>query len=220
MSQVNPYSPYEYLSFILPGGVLLFASFYGYNGWHWKEPGGTALVGILAACFLVGHANAAVAQYGQPLLWGQRPSNRSSSEWGMFGPRGTFTAVGDRERIEHELSAAYSGLPLQEAFAAALADMRRNGNDGFLNILNAQIGLYRNLTSATFLATVVVVYYDLSSHQHLPALPWVPIFLTVTVLFANRYRHFWRRFGAHVVNTVRSAAPKPDDGCQEPEMPS
>lgn len=202
---MNLYSAYEYLSFILPGAVLLFASFFGYNGWHWKEPGGTALVGILAACYLVGQANAAIAQYGQPLLWGRRPSNKAQSDWGMFGPHGTFPTA-DRPDIEATLGRVYGHRPFQQTFAEALADMRRTGNDKFIDLLNAQIGLYRNLTSATLLSTIIVTYYNLSSRRNLPALPWIPIFVVVTILFANRYRHFWRRFGAHVVNMVRAVA--------------
>lgn len=201
---MNPYSAYEYLSFILPGGVLLFASFYGYHGWHWKEPGATALVGILAACFVVGHANAAVAQYCQPLLWRQRPSNRSSSEWGMFGPHGAFPAEDDRDRVRAGLDAAYPGLSFQQAFNSAVGKIR--DSDDHLKVLNSQIGLYRNLTAASLLSLVLVVYYNLSSHRHLPLLPWVPILVAVTLLFANRYRHFWRRYGAHVIYSVRNRA--------------
>jgi hypothetical protein len=215
---MNPYSAYEYLSFVIPGGVLLFASFYGYNGWHWKEPGGTALVGIVAACFVVGHANAAVAQYCQPLLWGHWPSNRASSDWGMFGRRGAFHRDGDRERVEADLAAAHPGLSFQQAFSTALAGIR--DTDDHVRVLNSQIGLYRNLTAATFLSLVVVVYYDLSSHRHLPMLPWVPILVAATVLFGNRYRHFWRRFGAHVVYAVRNSgepAPMTDRKTGEPE---
>jgi hypothetical protein len=204
---VNLYSAYEYLSFILPGGVVLFASFYGYHGWPWSEPGGTALVGILAACFLVGHANAALAQYFQPLLWGSRPSNRANSEWGMFGPAGAFPQPGDRDRLESEMAATYPGLSFQQAFATAVADMRRTGDDEFLKVLNSQIGLYRNLTTASLLSAAIVLYYNLSSHQHLPLLPWLPIFAGATVLFANRYRNFWKRYGAAVVSAMRSSSP-------------
>src|SRR3981081_3537331 len=78
------FRPYEYLSFVLPGAVVLFAAVYGYFGWPWGEPGATALVGILGACFIVGHLVAAVAQFCQPILWGHRPSNAADSKWGLF----------------------------------------------------------------------------------------------------------------------------------------
>src|SRR6266545_8309707 len=107
-----PPSIYDSLSFVLPGGTVLFTSVYGWNGWPYPEPGATAAIGILAAAFVVGHLNAALAAFLEPLAWRHRPGQRMSSTWGLFGPGGVYTAA-EQDTVEAEMAAK---LERQERF--------------------------------------------------------------------------------------------------------
>jgi hypothetical protein len=70
---MDRYSAYEFLAYLLPGGVVVFASWIGLQGWPTTEPGATSLVFLLAGSFFVGQAVAAVASLLEPVLWGHPP---------------------------------------------------------------------------------------------------------------------------------------------------
>jgi hypothetical protein len=199
---MNPYTAYEYLSFILPGGLITSVAFYGYFGWPYSEPGGTYLVGILAVAFVVGHLNAGLASWIEPGLWGDRPGGRTDSTWGMFGKRGPYDEE-DRPGVEADVCNAMGESPFRTAYNLGFTELRRQGQAGFLDILNSQIGLYRNLAVACGVCSIIVVGYNATDHQHLPLVPWLPILLVAAVVFTYRYRRFWVRFGDYVVRGVR-----------------
>src|SRR5438309_9158796 len=115
---MNQYSPYDYLAFVLPGGLVLFTAVYGWYGWPWKEPGATALVGLLAASFVVGNALSGLANFIEPMLLGSRPGKRPDGLWGQF-------AKGDRHEGEQqeflgELQSRYGAkVPVERGYRQA-----------------------------------------------------------------------------------------------------
>jgi hypothetical protein len=199
---VNPYTAYEYLSFILPGGLITSTAFYGYFGWPYDEPGATYLVGILAVSFVVGHINAGIASWLEPVIWFESPGGRTDPTWGMFTARGPYSDQ-DRERIEEVVCREFGDPNFRVAYNLAATEMRRRGEAGFLDILNSQIGLYRNLGVASVLATCIVAYFNMAGWHHLPALPWVAVLPAAAVVFFYRYRRFWVRYGDCVVRGAR-----------------
>jgi hypothetical protein len=56
-------------------------------------------------------------------------------------------------------------------------------------------------------AAGVAISYSMVGRDQLPAV-WVLFFLAAAVLFAYRYRRFWRRFGDGVVPGMRTLPPK------------
>ena len=82
---MGPFTLYEYLTFIVPGGSVLFVAIYGWYGWPWHDPGATALIGIIAAGFVVGNLLSAIGTWLEPLLTGGHPGGRPNGLWGQFG---------------------------------------------------------------------------------------------------------------------------------------
>jgi hypothetical protein len=209
-----PFTLYDYLSFLLPGGTVLFAAFYGYFGWPYPEPGTTGLLGIGAACFVVGHVVAAAASFFEPLIWLKRPGSRQDPTWGMFGEGGTYDES-ERTEIEDQFRTRFGALPFQTAYRRGYTLLQHEGKDETLQVFNRQLGFYRNMTVATVIALLVVVGYNAGGRRELPLEVWGPLFVLAAVLFAYRYRRFWRRFGDGVVRGV-SVLPIPDKAAALP----
>jgi hypothetical protein len=198
-----PFSAYEWLSFLLPGGLFLFAAFYGWNGWPYPEPGAAALTGILAASFAVGHAVAAVASWLEPCIWLRRPGSRQEPDWGMFGRGGTYDSA-ERERIMTDLRKRYGAdVDFRKGYYLAYTQLRQAGKDAALVIANQQIGFYRNMTFAALAGAMIIVGYWAVGRAALPVV-WALFLATAAILFAFRYRRFWRRFGDEVVRGIRT----------------
>jgi hypothetical protein len=202
---VTPYSPYRWLAFVIPGGVILFAFFYGWNGWPFPEPGATALVGILAAAFAVGAANAGAANWVEPVLWLHRPGSGQDPSWGLFG---TGCPYEERERavIEAELRSRYGAeASFRTGYNLAYTELQHGGKADRLNQLNEEIGFYRNMTTACIASAVVIgVYTIVWDRRALPPVLWIPLFVAMAILFGYRYRRFWRRFGDYVIRGFRT----------------
>jgi hypothetical protein len=201
---VNPYSAYEWLSFLVPGGVILFSAFFGWKGWPYHEPGATALVGILGAAFAVGQLNAAVSSWIEPVLWRHRPGSRQDPAWGMFGDRGTYPEE-ERARILTKLQARYGQeVDFLRGYNLAYTELQQAAKVDRLDQLNREIGFHRNMTTACIVSAAWVAGYAIVGRQALPAMPWLLIFILAALLFAYRYRRFWRRFGDYVIRGFKT----------------
>jgi hypothetical protein len=84
---------------------------------------------------------------------------------------------------------------------------RREGHRRSTATCTRRIGFYRNMTTADAAAAGVAIGYSMVGRDQLPAV-WVLFFLAAAVLFAYRYRRFWRRFGDGVVPGMRTLPPK------------
>lgn len=207
------YAAYEFLSLVIPGGLLLAAAVYGWDGWRYDEPGATALVGILAASYVVGQANAAIANLLEPVLWLRRPGSRQDPTWGMFGPKGTYSEQ-DREHILGQLRARYGDVDFPRGYNLAYTELYQLGKDEQLKLANQSIGFLRNMTCACVIATCLVGAYAAAGREALPAAIWIPIGVAASVLFAYRYRRFWRRFGDYVIRGFSVLPARPSERTQ------
>lgn len=199
-----PPSIYDSLSFVLPGGTVLFTTVYGWNGWPYPEPGATAAIGLLAAAFVVGHLNAALAAFLELLAWRHRPGQPMSSTWGLFGPGGVYTAA-EQDAIKAEMAAKLERQErFQVLFNLGYTTLQHAGKDEQLKIFNQQLGFYRNMSTATAVSAVATCAYAIAGRDWLPAAIWAPIYVVATLLFAYRYRRFWRRFADAVIRGIRT----------------
>lgn len=203
---MGPYSIYEYLTFILPGASMLFVSFFGWLGWHWKEPGGTALVGIIAASFIAGNALSAFATWLEPLLLGGRPGSIPNGLWGQFAPGDRY--AGRRDELLLVLRERYGEVSLEDGYALARTEVRASAEGGGLEKLNQQIGFYRGMTVAAVVGLLIEVAFAAGWHTHLPPGLWIPVLGASVVLFSYRYRRFWRWYGDYVLRVVRLLPPR------------
>lgn len=198
---MNPYSAYEYIGIIVPGGSILAVAFYGWFGWPYAEPGGTALVGILALAFVVGTANNAAAAKIQSVWLGQLPWQVADPFHGLFGkgrhwPDRATVEQAFKERLGHP------ALEFGQLYRLGQARLRQAGKADTLDHLNQQIALHRGMAFASLVCTVLVITYWMLGKDHLPIVPWVPILAVATVLFALGFRRFWRWYGDHVIRNV------------------
>ena len=60
------------------------------------------------------------------------------------------------------------------------------------------------MTTACVVSAAFVIGYSATRHDALPVVPWTIIFIGAAVLFAYRYRRFWRRFGDYVIRGFRT----------------
>lgn len=195
-------SIYDYLSYVLPGGVVLFAAGYGYFGPLASEPGVFYSLVLVVAAFVLGHACAALFNWIEPSLWGSRPFGKVVRTSGLFGKGGVY-ADAEAKLIASEFASRYPGGNFEVNYDLGYADLQLRGKDDFLQILNQQIGFYGHMACASIIAIVIVGVMWAAGKTYLPPAIWIPIFVIGAVLFAARYKHFWRRFGEQVVRSIR-----------------
>ncbi len=204
-------SPYQYLTFLLPGALVLFVVGYGWNGWPYGDPGAGAVLGLSAAAFMIGHALAAIANYFQASWWGHLPGSRLQSSEGLFDKRGRY--AGAQQEITRALEESFPSVPTFEAqFGIAYAEAQAGPLGPKLQALVEQIGYYRSMATASALSLVLVVVFSSMGHRHLPLLLWTPLFLFLTLLYAYRFRRFWRYVGEYVVADVLRRSDRPESG--------
>lgn len=216
---MQPFTLFDVLSFVIPGGAVLATAIFGWTGGPRSEPGGTALVGILAASFLVGHLNTAIAAFLEPLAWGHKPGSRVKSTWGLFGGRARYSAE-EQTRMMTALRAQFPGVATDQ-MVFDLAYTRALQTDGvreLLQTMNQQIGFYRNTACASLIAAAMVVAFAVLGHPYLAPALWVPTLAVVALLLVARYRRFWVRFADHAVRNAMLARP-PGAGGQETAKP-
>jgi hypothetical protein len=204
-------SPYQYLTFLLPGALVLFVFVFGWNGWPYGEPGAGAILGLSAAAFMIGHALAAIANYFQASWWGHLPGSRLQSSEGLFDEGGRYAVT--QQAVTTAFEEAFPSVKTFEAqFGVAYAEAQAGPLGPKLQAIVEQIGYYRSMATASALSLVVVVVFYSLGHRHLPLLLWTPLFLLLTLLNAYRFRRFWRYVGEYVVADVLRRRDRPDSG--------
>jgi hypothetical protein len=196
---------YQYISSILPGGLVLAAVLYGYEVVPTKaNPSATVLILLTAAAFIVGHLNVAVANFLQPLVWGKRPGTWPPSTAGLFGKRGRYDEAQQR-RIERQFEQQFPDASnFQQRFNIGYTLLRQEQLDGHLQTLNAQIGFYRNMATAVAVSLGVLVSATAAGHHRLDLPVWIPLGLVALLLLVSRFRRFWVRFGDEVIRGVQA----------------
>lgn len=212
---MDRFSPYEYLGFVVPGGLVCVVAFYGAYGWPYDEPGATYLVGILAAAFVVGHLVAGLANFVAPVLWGRWPWDEPRSHDGAFD-RNQYLHGYDKSKVLAVFEERVGPRPdLDRAFKAAAKRMHAGARAKRLDIFNQQIGFYRNTATACLISLALIIVFELAepTARNLPAPLWAPVFAVSTAVFARRYRRFWRLYGREVwLDVSTPAKPPPPNG--------
>jgi len=208
---MGPYSIYDYLTFIFPGATVLLVTEYGWFGWRWHDPGGTALVGILAAAFVVGNVIAGISTWIEPVFFHGRPGSNPDGLWGQFGRNDRHAS--QRDAIEALFHARYGSNNLANGYALARTEVRNSALHGEgLKTLNQQIGFYRGMTVAALAAAILEIAFAIGWHTHLFPGVWIPVLLGSFLVFLYRYRRFWRWYGDYVIRVIQllqAAPPRP-----------
>jgi hypothetical protein len=201
---VKEYSAYDFLSFVLPGGLLLFIYLAATGGLPTSEPGAGTLAVYAGAAFLIGQLNGVASSYVQPVFWGHGPWTVPDSSWGVFGRFARYKEA-DRERVTKQLRNRFPGNEseeFQEVFNLGYTLLQVAGKDDHLKMLNAQIGFFRNTSVASGLCVVFLIALD-QLGQNRPFQPVVTWFLAAcAVTFYFRYRYAWSAFGNAVCRGV------------------
>lgn len=205
---MNPYSVYDYLAYVIPGGTVLVATQLAFAGWPSSEPGNVGLVALLAAAFLVGHGTAALAAFFEPLVWRHRPGAPVSPLWGLEGPGGVYDSD-EIEKIQGELAKRYGpGLGLKRLYQLAYTDLQQRGKDQRLLTLNSQIGFHRNSAAALAVAVVVQASAILARREATGTWAVASVYAAGVLVFAIRYKRYWRQFGDNVIRGFRVLDPR------------
>ena len=193
------FSAYEYLTFVLPGFVVLSVSVYGWHGWPYGEPGASSLLGILIASFIVGHALSGLSNWVEPLAWWRRPGTKVSSSQGLFGKAGLYDEK-EESTIKAAFSKHYSDVSQFESqFRLAYSEALTSPIGPRLQTLVDQIGFYRSMMVASVFSAIIVLVTETRTNENLESFFWSPFFLLLGLTFGYRYRRFWVRLGDYVV---------------------
>lgn len=191
---------YDYLSFVLPGALILFVAVYGDSGWPRGEPGAAATLGLVAAAFVIGYLNAALGNLVESVMLGGKPGGRADPLWGTLGDHSTYT---DQEKAAatSALENRY-GVPVAMAYRMAYTELSQTDRDCRLQIMNQHLGFARGMATACAIGFVIELGLVIVDGSHLPAELWLPLLAAGTGAFTYRFRHFWRRFGDHVLRAA------------------
>ncbi|WP_147312153.1 hypothetical protein [Thermomonospora umbrina] len=202
---MDKFNIYEYISFILPGGLIIAVVLYGFEIVPTNaSPSATVLIMLTAAAFVVGHLNVAVANFLQPLAWGARPGSWPSSTAGVFGNRGRYDDARKQKVEDHFAQLFPDAADFQQRFNIAYTLLRQEQLDGHLQTLNHQIGFYRNMATAVVMSIGSLVAASRSGHHRLDLLLWLPLGLIALFLLVSRFRRFWARFGDEVIRGIQA----------------
>jgi hypothetical protein len=125
----------------------------------------------------------------------------------MFGKSGTYPEA-QRADVVAALENRFPAVPFESAYHIGRTELQQLGKDTHLKIMDQQIGFYRNSAAASILAAIVILCEWLLGYKHFQVVPWLLIFLFMALLFAYRYRRFWRIFGDNVIRGVRALPPR------------
>lgn len=196
-------SAYRYLTFLLPGGLVLAAAVYGWIGWPYGEPGAGALLGLAAAAYVTGHIVVALANYLQPIWWGHRPGGRLKSSEGLFDEAGRYST--SKDAVLTAFSSKYPKVDDFEAqFGLAYQEAQKGPLGSKLLSIVEEIGYYRSMATASAICLVLLLAFRLLGRDHFEVLLWGPIFVASTAAHAYRFRRFWRYIGEYVTGEVMS----------------
>lgn len=199
-------SAYRYLTFLLPGALVLATAVYGWMGWPYGEPGAGVLLGLSASAYVLGHVVVSVANYVQPVWWLQPPGGRLKSSEGLFEKSGRFADNKDEvvkafNTVHPQVSGfeAQFGIAYQEAQKGPLASK--------LLAFVEEIGYYRSMATGSAICLALVVVFHFAHRRSLPIELWLPIFAVSTVAHAYRFRRFWRYLAEYVAGEVLQQSP-------------
>ncbi len=196
---------YDYLGFVVPGGLVVAAAAYGFDlaPIH-AAPSTPGLALLTAAAFVVGHINAALGNFLQPAAWVHRPGSRLPSSAGLFGRRGLYSATQQAGIEQHFANRFPQADDFQQRFNLGYTELRQKELDKAAQIMNQQIGFYRNMAAGIVVALCVVIVAAILGHHTLRWWLWVPLGVTGEALFIFRFRRFWVRFGNEIVRGVQT----------------
>jgi hypothetical protein len=198
---MNLYSAYDYLAFVVPGGVVIFAIIASTQGLPTSDIGVGILVVGLGGSFLVGHVLAAIASFLEPLAWGHRPGSRVEPLWGQDGPNGYGPEL---DNLASDLTERYGeGHDLRRLYQLAHTEIQYAGKDERLRLLNSQLGFYRNAAVAFLVAAIAQLIVYVRGTPKIDTWPWIGLYLMFAILFIFRYRRFWRQFADNVIRGFR-----------------
>lgn len=196
-------SAYRYLTFLLPGALVLTVAFYGWNGWPYAEPGAGALLGLIAAAYMTGHIVVALANYFQPIWWGHSPGGRLESSEGLFDKGGRYEK--SKDAVLAAFSSSYPNVDGFEAqFGIAYQQVQKGALGPKLLSIVEEIGYYRSMATASAICMLLVLVFRLFGRTHLEVLLWTPIFIVSMAAHAYRFKRFWRYVGEYVTGEVLS----------------
>lgn len=202
-------SPYRYLTFLLPGALVVFVGIYGWAGWPWGEPGAGLLLALSAASFMTGHVVVAVANVLQPVWFGHRPGTRLESSEGLFDKGARF--AGDEAAVRGAFKKEYPQLTSFDGqFGAAYVEAQKGPLAGKLLSLVEEIGYYRSMAAGSCIAAVLVVIYALAGKSHLPIWPWLGVLACSCFAHAYRLKRFWRYVAEYVAADLLTHAESSD----------
>jgi hypothetical protein len=194
-------SAYRYLTFLLPGALVLATAVYGWGGWLYGEPGAGVLLGLSAAAYVSGHIVVSIANFFQRVWWLQPPGGRLKSSQGLFDKSGRYAH--SKDEVIKAFSKAYPQVSEFEAqFGIAFQEAQKGPLASKLLSFVEEIGYYRSMATASAICIVLVVIFHLTDHQHLPIELWLPIFAVSTIAHAYRFRRFWRYVAEYVTGEV------------------
>ena len=208
---------YDYLTFVLPGGVVIAAVTIGYRGWPWARPDAASLVLLTAAAFVVGYAVSAVANVFEPLFLGSLPGSHPDQLWGTLAGSSRLTEA-EKALYRETLHTRY-GVVLDDAacYRRGVAELRQKQLVPMLATINQHLGFARGMAIASALSTISLVVCAGLGHHHVTLAFWVPVGAVATALFVFRFRRFWRWFGESVLRAVaalESAEPTAPGGSE------
>lgn len=197
-------SLYDYLAFVIPGATILFVAVYGYYGWPWGSPGTTATLGLIAGSFVVGYVNAALGNWIEPLLLGNRPGGRADPLWGTLGASSHYNET-QKSDYSKRLQDRYGTTTDRAGYSLAYTELQQRNLDGRLQLMNQHIGFTRGMATACATALLIDAGLAATSGSHLPLALWAPVLTLSAAAFVARYRRFWRRFGDNVLRGVTAS---------------
>jgi hypothetical protein len=216
---MNLYSAYDYLAFIIPGGLTVGAVYIAFWGWPQAEPGASALVILLGLAFLVGQVLASIGAWLQPVAWGHAPGSIVDPLWGVFGKGATYSEA-EAEQVVRELEGHFGpGLSRNRLYQLAYTELQQSGKEGRLAVLNSQIGMCRNSVAGFLVAAVAQIVAIMAG----PTLPNAGLLTAAYALgagvFVARYKRFWGQFGDNVIRGFRVSAHAARNGQETKAVP-
>ncbi len=171
------------------------------NGWPLPELSAAEIVIWTAAAFVVGHVVASIASLIQPWFLGRRLGAHDIKLWGLFGSAGIYDEEEERQ-VQAEFRTRFGDeSSFSKLYDLGYTRLQQLDEDGYLQMLNTQIGFYRNMAvamAASALATAAAWLIGQGKPYSLAAMT----FIAIAAVYVWRLRRFWRRFGYAVCRGV------------------
>lgn len=203
---------YDYLTFVLPGGVVLAVSTYASRGWPWPRPSAAILVLLTGAAFVVGYAISGISNLVEPCFLGQRSLRNPDPLWGTLNGPSRMEDV-EKQQLRGLLSARYGKeLTATAAYRRALVELRAKDKAPMLPTINQHLGFARGMAVASMISAIILIACAIFGDSHLAVQFWVPVSAGAAALFIARFRRFWRWFGENVLRGIAEIVRQEQDG--------